>query len=438
MSNLDSILAEVSDGATQDGYCRLKSNLFADLQVDDWPFYSETEKQLVRRNLLLKAETRSDPPSPSKRPFSTTGISGKIPESTPKRLKLSHTPPTQAPTLQEKDASLPPARPLSSPAPGAKVSSALPTPITMTTAPPVATSLSILRSESAALPGVGGAKPTAPNKIPSVIPIQPAQQRPFSAPPPSAEPAQLVKPVNGNAPGTGNGPVNLAQSLVGGTIMSQSVLGGTVVNAEGPIVLPQQTGPLGQSETVTSHSHKPKKKKKNKHNFHDSSHKENTQSGLVVSQDPPHLSNPVVTTANKESSSTIPAKADQSDPDSNAGAPVPSSTTNVPDLLSQYPPITSDRQRSEYKCIFNKDYEEYLKIKESLDAMTKEWQALGTRLGQLQKHSEEAKELRKKICQRYTGLQQDHKYTEQKRRHEELHYKLSHIKQLIVDYDNRP
>ncbi|KAL5482142.1 hypothetical protein EMCRGX_G022431 [Ephydatia muelleri] len=141
---------------------------------------------------------------------------------------------------------------------------------------------------------------------------------------------------------------------------------------------------------------------------------------------------------NKESSGAVPAKADQSDADSHTGAPVASSTTNIPDMLSQYPPIASDRQRSEYKCIFNKDYDEYLKIKESLDAMTKEWQGLGTRLGQLQKHSEEAKELRKKIRKRYMELQQDHKYTEEKRRHEELHCKLSHIKQLIVDYDSRP
>ncbi|KAL5482144.1 hypothetical protein EMCRGX_G022433 [Ephydatia muelleri] len=190
MSNLDSILAEVSDGSNPDGYFRLKSSLFAELQIDDWPFYSEAEKQLVRRNLSLKVEPRSDSPSPPKRPLSTTFSSGKPSESTPKRLKVSHTPPSQGLPLQE-GTSLHHARPLSSPAPGTRVSSSVPTPVTMTTTPSVGTSLTILRSESATLPGMGGVKPTLPNRTSSVPSGQLPQQR---ASLPLADPAQPKYP----------------------------------------------------------------------------------------------------------------------------------------------------------------------------------------------------------------------------------------------------
>ena len=49
------------------------------------------------------------------------------------------------------------------------------------------------------------------------------------------------------------------------------------------------------------------------------------------------MSNPIITNlvtmGNKESSGAVPAKADQSDADSHTGAPVASSTTNIPDML---------------------------------------------------------------------------------------------------------
>lgn len=43
--------------------------------------------------------------------------------------------------------------------------------------------------------------------------------------------------------------------------------------------------------------------------------------------------------------------------------------------------------------------------------------------------------LKRKIREKYTELQQNVKYQTQKRRFQELHMKLGHIKKLVVEYD---
>jgi len=121
----------------------------------------------------------------------------------------------------------------------------------------------------------------------------------------------------------------------------------------------------------------------------------------------------------------------------------PSSTSSDPDYYSQFPPITSDQQRMDYKRVFNQEYDEYLKLKESIDlAFTRhhqEYAALRDKIKSAPKHSEEAKVVKKRLHDLLTFMQkqqayQDHK--EQRRRFEELHCKLGHIKEMVMKYDN--
>ena len=92
----------------------------------------------------------------------------------------------------------------------------------------------------------------------------------------------------------------------------------------------------------------------------------------------------------------------------------PTSTTSTPDHLrweivdinfnywhdtkkksSQFPTLTCEEERQRYKQIFNKEYVDYLKLKDSIDQVAdqnqKECSALSERLDSVAKHSDEYK-----------------------------------------------
>ncbi len=64
-------------------------------------------------------------------------------------------------------------------------------------------------------------------------------------------------------------------------------------------------------------------------------------------------------------------------------------------VSSQFPPLTSQEERQRYKQIFNKEYVDYLKLKDCIDQVAdqnqKESSALSERLDAVAKHSEEYK-----------------------------------------------
>ena len=66
-------------------------------------------------------------------------------------------------------------------------------------------------------------------------------------------------------------------------------------------------------------------------------------------------------------------------------------TTN----FSQFPTLTCEEERQRYKQIFNREYVDYLQLKESIDQVAdqnqKECSALSERLDSVPKHSEEYK-----------------------------------------------
>ncbi|XP_064391206.1 RNA polymerase II elongation factor ELL-like [Halichondria panicea] len=118
----------------------------------------------------------------------------------------------------------------------------------------------------------------------------------------------------------------------------------------------------------------------------------------------------------------------------------PTSTTNdIPDFKMEFPPIQTDEQRTFYKEVFNSDYTEYIQLKDSMDSVSTPHQKLcselSDKLKQLPKRCEEAKSIRKRIRAKYSEVQQNKVYQENRRRFQELHHKLDYIKKQVVDYD---
>ena len=63
--------------------------------------------------------------------------------------------------------------------------------------------------------------------------------------------------------------------------------------------------------------------------------------------------------------------------------------------FSQFPPITSNQQRTNYKQLFSSEYPEYLALKENIEKVSLQYQsectALSQRLQSLDRNSEEAR-----------------------------------------------
>lgn len=57
----------------------------------------------------------------------------------------------------------------------------------------------------------------------------------------------------------------------------------------------------------------------------------------------------------------------------------------------QFPPISSDATRNEYKRIFNEEYQEYLELKGQIEVVTNEVTALSEQVAAVKKGTEEAK-----------------------------------------------
>jgi len=111
------------------------------------------------------------------------------------------------------------------------------------------------------------------------------------------------------------------------------------------------------------------------------------------------------------------------------------STSDSPEYLS-YKPITTREQRFQYKRDFQLEYPEYLTVKKNLDAITTKFMELDRSWRRTDKGSPDYLRIQDEIMTAYNRQQQDEKYHKMKLRCEELHQKLSHIKKLVVEYDN--
>lgn len=115
----------------------------------------------------------------------------------------------------------------------------------------------------------------------------------------------------------------------------------------------------------------------------------------------------------------------------------PSSTSDSPDYIMKYTLIETNDQRQTYKGDFNSEYEEYKRIHNNVEKVTKRFKELHDQLKAYEEGTSNFESVRLKILKEYKMIQRDSKYVEQRRRCDYLHKKLGHIKKLILEYDQR-
>ncbi|XP_076785726.1 RNA polymerase II elongation factor ELL3 isoform X1 [Arvicanthis niloticus] len=120
------------------------------------------------------------------------------------------------------------------------------------------------------------------------------------------------------------------------------------------------------------------------------------------------------------------------------------SPEDIPDYLLQYRAIHSAEQQQAYEQDFEADYAEYRILHARVGAASQRFTELGAEIKRLQRGTPEHKVLEDKIVQEYKkfrkgafSLQRYPSYREEKHRCEYLHQKLSHIKGLILEFEEK-
>ncbi|XP_009571816.1 PREDICTED: RNA polymerase II elongation factor ELL2 [Fulmarus glacialis] len=116
----------------------------------------------------------------------------------------------------------------------------------------------------------------------------------------------------------------------------------------------------------------------------------------------------------------------------------PSSTSEQPDYFIKYIAIVSYEQRQSYKDDFNAEYDEYRILHARIESITRRFMKLDAQRKLLSPGSKEYQILREEVLEEYRKIKQaSPNYYEEKYRCEYLHNKLSHIKRLIGEFDQR-
>ncbi|XP_008580755.1 PREDICTED: RNA polymerase II elongation factor ELL3 [Galeopterus variegatus] len=114
------------------------------------------------------------------------------------------------------------------------------------------------------------------------------------------------------------------------------------------------------------------------------------------------------------------------------------SPEEVPDYLLQYRAIHSAEQQHAYEQDFETDYAEYRILHARVGAASQRFIELGAEIKRVQRGTPEHKVLEDKIVQEYKKFRKRYpSYREEKHRCEYLHQKLSHIKGLILEFEEK-
>ncbi|XP_055990433.1 RNA polymerase II elongation factor ELL3 [Sorex fumeus] len=114
------------------------------------------------------------------------------------------------------------------------------------------------------------------------------------------------------------------------------------------------------------------------------------------------------------------------------------SPEEVPDYLLQYSTIHSAEQQQAYEQDFETDYAEYRILHARVGAASQRFVELGAEINRVQRGTPEHKVLEEKILQEYKKFRKRYPgYREEKHRCEYLHQKLSHIKGLILEFEEK-
>lgn len=114
------------------------------------------------------------------------------------------------------------------------------------------------------------------------------------------------------------------------------------------------------------------------------------------------------------------------------------SPEEVPDYLLQYRAIHNAEQQQAYEQDFETDYAEYRILHARVGAASQRFIELGAEIKRFQQGTPEHKVLEEKILQEYKKFRKRYpSYREEKHRCEYLHQKLSHIKGLILEFEEK-
>lgn len=105
------------------------------------------------------------------------------------------------------------------------------------------------------------------------------------------------------------------------------------------------------------------------------------------------------------------------------------------DFSDQFTRITTVEQRRKYKTEFDNDFQEYRRLHEEVERVSRKFAQLEENLQHERLNERRYKEIQRQIIKEYDESIKDNKFQETKQRFNYLHNKLSHIKHLVHDYD---
>ncbi|KDR23417.1 hypothetical protein L798_05389 [Zootermopsis nevadensis] len=111
------------------------------------------------------------------------------------------------------------------------------------------------------------------------------------------------------------------------------------------------------------------------------------------------------------------------------------SSSEYPEYLLHYSSIRDSEQRRQYKADFTADYSEYRDLHAEVEKVSKRHFTFSHHREQVM-HYFFYGDIKNQIVQEYLENKRDIKFQEAKRRFQYLHEKLSHIKRLVLEYDS--
>ena len=108
-------------------------------------------------------------------------------------------------------------------------------------------------------------------------------------------------------------------------------------------------------------------------------------------------------------------------------------STQNGDYKSKFTCITTEKQRYEYKSVFDQEYKLYLQLHEKISKASHKFEEYQKKVSGLR--LPELSQLKKTIYAEYTKLKKDKDYNDCREKYNNLHLKLDYIKGLIHEYD---
>ncbi|XP_022919717.2 RNA polymerase II elongation factor Ell [Onthophagus taurus] len=113
------------------------------------------------------------------------------------------------------------------------------------------------------------------------------------------------------------------------------------------------------------------------------------------------------------------------------------SANENPDYVAEYTTIRNPEQRTRYKQDFKNSYDEYRELHAVVDKVSRRFVELEERLNQVDTKTPMYNDIRRQILREYRQNKNDQQHQQVKRKFEYLHEKLSHIKRLVTEYDQK-